>query len=450
MQVDAKQMQSGSSKPPGADLLTGLFRHEAGRLVASLSRVLGPHNIELAEDVVQDALETALQSWKLQIPDNPAAWLTRVARNRALDLIRRAGTERRFAAEYVEQPDSEWMLSSTVEDSLSEAAAAENQIRMMLTICQVDLGEETHVTLILKFLCGFSTREIAAAYLTSDATIDKRLQRGRAALKKKLSLVPSNARFDRTILDSVLAALYLLFSEGYHGSHASSPVRGVLCEEALRLCALLTEEALSESDQEASPNAHALMALMCLHFARIEGRVDAEGALLPLELQDRLTWSHEFIDRGVVHLAAAASGVELSRYHLEAGIACLHCTASSVEETNWSDVLHLYELLKAQSGNPVVAICCALARAMCGDVHAALIEIVTLGAEPRLLDYPFYWAARGEINARAQRADEAAECFGYAARCARNPPEQHAFLRDDWWGRLRIGDGVTATQAPES
>ena len=238
----------------------------------------------------------------------------------------------------------------------------------------------------------------------------------------------------------MLAALYLLFSEGYHGSHATSPVRGVLCEEALRLCALITEEALTTNDQEASPNAHALMALMCLHFARIEGRVDAEGALLPLEMQDRRTWSREFIDRGVVHLAAAATGVELSRYHLEAGIACLHCTAPSVEETNWSEVLRLYELLKAQSGNPVVAICCALARAMRGDVHEALTEILTLGEEPRLLDYPFYWAARGEINARAQRVDEAAECFSRASRCARNPSEQHAFLRDDWWGRVRNSD----------
>ena len=122
--------------------------------MASLSRLFGPHNIDLAEDVVQDALEAALQSWKFKVPDNPAAWLTRVVRNRALDVIRHRGTERKFAAEYLQQLDSEWMLAATVDESLTEIAAAENQIRMMYTICQANLGEDTHVTLILKFLCG--------------------------------------------------------------------------------------------------------------------------------------------------------------------------------------------------------------------------------------------------------------------------------------------------------
>ena len=400
--------------------------------MASLSRLFGPHNIDLAEDVVQDALEAALQSWKFKVPDNPAAWLTRVVRNRALDVIRHRGTERKFAAEYLQQLDSEWMLAVTVDESLTEIAAAENQIRMMYTICQANLGEDTHVTLILKFLCGFSTHEIAAAYLTSDTIIDKRLQRGRSALKKMRSLAPQSVRSDRECLGPVLAALYLLFSEGYHGSHPATPVRSVLCEEAMRLCAMLTENA-----QDTIPAAHALMALMYLNFARLDGRLDHDGLLLPLEMQDRSGWNRGAIERGLLHLSKAAKGTELSRYHLEAGISSLHSVAPSVEETNWPEVCRHYDLLYEQNRSPVVAVCRALAMAMMGDTEKAVVEIIGIGDHHQMLDYPFYWAARGEIHARAGHTVETKQCFSRAAKCARNLPEQNAFLREDWWGRAR-------------
>jgi RNA polymerase sigma factor (sigma-70 family) len=414
---------SASTQP--ATLVASLFRHESGRLVASLTRLFGPHNLQLAEDVVQDALECAMQAWKFQIPDNPTAWLSKVARNRALDVIRHGAIERRFADDYQAQLASEWTLAVTVEESLAAASAAENQLRMMLTVCQPQLSEETQVTLILKFLCGFAASEIAAAFLSTEETINKRVQRGRSALLQLGSLIPAasgGAGDSRS--GAVLRALYLLFNEGYHGSHPSMPTRVVLCEEALRLCALMTEGHYS-----AGPQAHALMALMCFHFARVPGRVDAEGIYLPLAQQDRAVWDRALIDRGLSHLSRSASGTELSALHLEAGIACQHCLAPSLAATDWGAILGLYDLLYERNASPVIAINRALVRAYAGDPLRAMQEAVGLAEEPVLARYPFYWAARGEIHAQADQREEAQRCYQQAATLARSPAEQHAFLR---------------------
>ena len=407
-------------------LVANLFRHESGRLVAALTRLFGPQNLQLAEDVVQEALETALQAWKFRLPDNPSAWLAKVARNRALDVIRRGAVERRFAEDHRAQLASEWSLATTVEDSLAEASSAENQLRMMLTVCQPQLSEETQVTLILKFLCGFASSEIAAAFLSTEETIDKRLQRGRAVLRQLESLAPA-ALIDSqdARLSAVLRALYLLFNEGYHGSHPSMPTRVVLCEEAMRLCAFMTE-----GMDVASPQAHALMALMCFHFSRVSGRIGPDGNYLPLAQQDRTVWDRALIERGLAHLNHSARGPELSALHLEAGIACQHCLAPSLAATDWDTILGLYDLLHESNPSPVIAINRALARAYAGDPQSALSEAVDLAGEPTLARYPFYWAARGEIHARANQREEAYGCYQRAATLARNPAEERAFLRN--------------------
>jgi RNA polymerase sigma factor (sigma-70 family) len=417
--------ESAQSGQPEA-LVASLFRHESGRLVAALTRLFGPHNLQLAEDVVQEALETALQAWKFRVPDNPRAWLSKVARNRALDVIRRGAVERRFARDFHEQLASEWTLATTVDESLAEASIAENQLRMMLTVCQPQMSEETQVTLILKFLCGFASSEIAAAFLCTEETIDKRLQRGRMVLRQMESLAPAtlaNAQDSR--LGAVLRALYLLFNEGYHGSHPSMPTRVVLCEEALRLCAFLTE-----GMNGGRPQAHALMALMCFHFSRVAGRIDSAGIYLPLAQQDRTVWDRALMERGLAHLNHSARGTELSALHLEAGIACQHCLAPSLAETDWNAILGLYHLLYERNPSPVIAINRALARAYAGDPQGALSDAVELAEEPALVHYPFYWAARGEIHARANQRDEAHDCYRRAATLARNPAEERAFLRN--------------------
>ena len=409
-----------------APLVESLFRHESGRLVAALTRLFGPHNLELAEDVVQEALETALQAWKFQIPDNPAAWLSRVARNRALDVIRHGGIERRYADDCQFELHTEWTLAPTVDESLATASATENQLRLMFTVCQPGLSIDTQVTLILKFLCGFGSAEIAAAFLTSGGTIAKRLQRGRAVLRDVGALVPAAAiALDDPRLDAVLGALYLLFNEGYHGSHPTAPTRAVLCEEAVRLCALLTEARAS-----AAPRAHALMALMCFHLARVPGRIDAQGIYLALAQQDRALWDQGLIARGMQHLRAAAQGSELSDWHLEAGIACQHSLAASLQETDWRTILQHYELLYARNPGPVIALNRALSRAYAGNPQAARAEVTALASEPSLSRYPFYWAARGEIHARSAQRAEARRCYQHAATLARSEPERLAFLRN--------------------
>ena len=394
--------------------------------MAALTRLFGPQNLQLAEDVVQEALECALQAWKFRLPDNPAAWLSKVARNRALDMIRRGAVERRFADDYREQLASEWSLATTVEESLAEASTAENQLRMMLTVCQPQLSEETQVTLILKFLCGFASSEIAAAFLSTEETIDKRLQRGRSVLRQLGSLAPATfTDSEDSRRGAVLRALYLLFNEGYHGSHPSMPTRVVLCEEAMRLCAFMTE-----GTDSGSPQAHALMALMCFHFSRVPGRVDSDGIYLSLAQQDRAVWDRAFMERGLAHLNHSARGPELSALHLEAGIACQHCLAPSLAATDWAAILGLYDLLYRRNPSPVIAINRALARAYAGDPKGALREAVDLAEEPALARYPFYWAARGEIHARENQRAAAHDCYRRAATLARNPAEERAFLRN--------------------
>ena len=165
-------MKSAGEVTTADHLAASLFRHESTRLVASLVRLFGPRNLDLAEDVVQEALETALQAWKFQVPDNPAAWLSRVARNRAVDIVRREAMQRQFSAEHASLLASSWTATSTIEEALQESAADDNQLRMMLTLCHPKLSEETHVTLILKFLCGFSARELAEAFLTNEQIIN--------------------------------------------------------------------------------------------------------------------------------------------------------------------------------------------------------------------------------------------------------------------------------------
>ena len=419
-------MTGPSAQAEPQALVASLFRHEAARLVAALTRLFGPHNLELAEDVVQEALETALQAWKFNIPDNPSAWLNKVARNRALDVIRHSGIERRYADELRGMLASEWTLATTVEQSLDDASSPENLLRLMFTVCQPQLAEETQITLILKFLCGFASSEIAAAFLTNEQTIAKRLQRGRAVLRELGSLAPSPlAAGHDPRLDAVLGALYLLFNEGYHGSHATTQTRAVLCDEAVRLCGLLTEQG-----DVGTPKAHALMALMCFHLARLAGRMDGEGIYLPLARQDRSRWNPALKERGLFHLNTSARGTELSVWHLEAAIAGQHTLAASLEETDWQTIVQLYELLYARNTSPVIAMNRALSRAYAGDVQQALAEIASLAHEPALVSYPFLWAARGAIHARAEQVAEARRCYQHAATLARSVAEKRAFLRN--------------------
>src|SRR5262245_50398761 len=217
-----------------------LFRRESGRMVAVLTRIFGVHNLALAEDVVQDAFCRALEVWKFHgMPENPSAWLMTTAKNRAIDVLRRERTARTFAPELGRLLDSEWTLVPTVEEIFEAQAWPDDLLRMMFSCCHPRLPEEVQIALVLNILCGFSVGEIAAAFLSSEAAIHKRIQRGKKALAGSKRLFDLTGDDLSTRLSVVQRALYLLFNEGYHGASAEAAVRSELCEEALRLMRLL-------------------------------------------------------------------------------------------------------------------------------------------------------------------------------------------------------------------
>jgi len=403
-----------------------LFRRESGRMVAVLTRIFGVHNLALAEDVVQDAFCHALEVWPFRgMPDNPTAWLMAAAKNRAIDVLRRERTARTFAPELGRRLDSEWTLVPTVEERFASHAIQDDLLRMMFSCCHPRLKEEAQVALMLNILCGFSVREVANAFVTGHAAIEKRIQRSREVLAGSKTLFDlGDESAIRARLPAVQRALYLLFNEGYHGASTKSAVRWELCGEAMRLAALLREH-----PGAASPATFALSALMSLHAARLPARVDAEGELIALFDQDREQWDRALVAEGERLLEQSAAGPELTEYHVEAAIAWVHTTARSAEKTDWRRIVSLYDQLLVIRPSPIVALNRAIAIAQQEGPERGLDEIRGIAESDRLIHYPFYAAAQGELELRRGRIDAAREHFLSALGLARNPAERHFFER---------------------
>ena len=407
-----------------------LFRHEAGRLVAILTRLFGIQNLALAEDVVQDAFCRALETWKFHgAPANPSAWLMATAKHRALDVLRREGTARRFAPELERELESEWTLVPAVEEAF-ETGLNDTQLRLMFSCIHPRLPEETQVALVLHLLCGFGMTEAAAAFLKSPAAMEKRIVRAKKTLAGSKRLFDLTAGDVAARLPAVLRALYLLFNEGYHGASAESAVRGELCEEALRLVHLLVEHRLTST-----PSAHALAALLNFHAARLPGRLDAEGNLLLLADHDRSRWNADRIAEGRRQMELSAAGSELTVYHVESAIAALHAQARSASDTDWPGVVSLYDTLMSIQPSPVVALNRAVALAQRDGPARGLEEISRIEDRERLDRYPFLHTAVGEFELRLGRTRKARHSFEEALKRARNPAERR-FLEQ----RLRTVD----------
>jgi RNA polymerase sigma factor (sigma-70 family) len=398
-------------------LVEDLFRRESAHLVAALARLLGPSKLALAEDVVHDALLSAMQAWRFGPPDDPKAWILQVAKRRAIDLLRR---DRRLEA-LPPELDAE----GAVDVALSPEADAENQLAMMFAVCDDALAAETHVTLILRLLCGLSPTEIARAFLVDVQTIDRRLHRGRMRVQQlgKLHDVRSVDEV-RTRQLSVEQALYLLFNEGYHGSDPESPLHPAMCADALRLAELLLEATAVEPR-----TAHALAALFCFNAARLPARLDDEGVIVPLAEQDRSRWDRDLMGRGLRHLGESATGDGYTRWHLEAGIAFEHTSASTMAETNWARIVEYYDALMALAPGPVVALNRGLALAEVHGLDAGRRALASLAEDPKLAEYSFYWAARADIERRAGRAGEARVLYQRAMVMARSRAERLSYER---------------------
>ncbi|HEV7664608.1 MAG TPA: sigma-70 family RNA polymerase sigma factor [Chloroflexota bacterium] len=367
-----------------------VFREEAGRLTSALMRVLG--DFSQAEEVVQDAVLVALERWPRDgIPDQPGAWLFTVARRRALDLVRRQSRYREKLMQL------EYPLSQEPDDRL----------RLIFTCCHPALAREAQVGLTLRAVCGLTTAEIARAFLVSEATLAKRLLRARkkiveAGIRYRL---PEPEDLDERLRE-VLAVLYLLFNEGYLSSGPGAPTRRDLADDAAWLCGLLVKLLPGE------PEPLGLLALMRLHLARAASRFDEQGQIVLLQDQDRTLWDRQALGQAQALLAAAARGRKPGPFQLQAAIVAVHAEAASWSETDWPQVLGLYDAMLRMTPTAVVRLNRAVAVRHVHGPAAALEEVEAL-AEP-LGGYYLWHAVRGELlralgrEAQAMAADRQA------------------------------------------
>jgi RNA polymerase sigma-70 factor (ECF subfamily) len=403
-------------------LLDHLFRRQAGRIVAHLARLLGPAYLELAEETVQEAMLRALQTWPTQgLPENPAAWLFRVAHNAAIDAVRRNRALReKTDAIVTELTRSSFALPG---DPDVEEQLRDDELRMIFLCCHPDIPGDSSVALSLKTVGGFSVREIARAFLADDAAIAQRLVRTKRQIRETgLTLdSPGGTELERR-MDPVLDVIYFIFNEGYTAHEGDDLIRMDLCREALRLALLIAGSSLAQ------PRVHALVALIALQAARTEARVDSAGNLVLLEEQDRSRWDQQLISLGFHHFDRSMSGDRVSQYHVEAAIAATHARASATGSIDWQWILQLYDQLLELNPSPVVVLNRAVAVAKIEGPQSALQAIEPLEADPKLRHYYLLLAIRGHLLLELGRRSEAAICFRAALECRCSEPERR-FLR---------------------
>lgn len=416
-------MSTGSARA-AVDLL---FRRRAGQLTATLSRILGIEHLDLIEDVVQDAFVTALRRWPTAgIPDDPGAWILMVARNRALDVLRRQSSWREKTAELERSilPDRPVPGSSHAAPPVYFSdEIADDELRLILAMCHPTLSRDARVALTLKSAGGFTTEEIARAFLTSKSTVAQRLVRAKRAFRDgRIILEIPTADELRVRLDSVLEVIYLMFNEGYSATSSDHLVRAELCGEAIRLAELLATHPLVRG-----PRIHALAALFLFQAARLPGRTDRGGDLLPLDRQDRSLWDRHLLRRALEHHRRSARGDELSPYHLQAEIASCHALAPSFEKTDWPRILDCYDALLEIDPSPVVALNRAVAVAQTEGPEAGLEALAPVLDDAALASYDHLFAVRAELLARAGNPDAAREAIRRAVELARSPPRREYY-----------------------
>lgn len=395
-----------------------LFRHSAGRMVATLTSILGSEHLSLAEEVVQDALMKALQQWSIRgTPDDPVAWLFHVARNGAIDQLRRSSTLRDKEQQIV----AEFNEPARVDDAHFTHELADDELRMMLMCCHPAIPEESRIALTLKTVCAFSVDEIARAFLTTNETIAQRIVRAKKKIREERIAMTMPSRDALPLRrESLLKVLYLMFNEGYSAHEGDDLVRADLCEEAIRLTRLVASHPVASS-----PEVHALLAILLFQAARLPARVNAGGELMILAEQDRSLWNRSMIAEGLRQLDRAASGEVVTRYHIEAGIAATHATSRSFEETDWNTIVGLYDELVAINPSPVVKLNRAVAIAMAKGVACGIQEIERI----TLPDYLPLVVALGELSLRAGDRERAAAHFRQALELPSTTPEKKFLLK---------------------
>lgn len=399
-----------------------LFRREWGKLVAVLTKLFGTENLQLTEDVVQETLLTALNNWKINgLPNNPEAWLFSAARNKAIDILRKQQLHQQYARNITPLLKSEYSLSPTVHELVNANSIDDDQLKMMFVCCHPILSSEAQVAIILKTLCGFSVAEIAKAFVSNYDTIEKRLYRARQALKENnVSFDLPNSTQLNERLENVLTALYLLFNEGYNSTHHDDLIRTDLMQEAIRLCELTCKSKLVNSGA-----GYALLSLMCFTAARNKARIDNRGNIVLLKDQDRKLWDTELIKRAIQYLDKSSVSEQISRYHIEAGIAFEHAKAKQYADTNWKNILHYYDVLYQLQPSPIVALNRAI---IIVETHGAATAIEAVHTIPNLEQLKNFYllpATLGELHSQLEEKEKAMFYFTKAMQLTQSAAEKH-------------------------
>ena len=429
---------------PIAQIVEQVYRQESGQILATLIASL--RDFTLAEDALQDAVEVALRQWPASgVPRNPAAWLTAIARRRAIDRLRREGILAR--KQETLQALTLDMASDGDDDADGDpddaAPIPDERLKLLFTCCHPALPLEARVALTLRTLGGLSTAEIASAFLTPLPTMAQRLVRAQRKIRDAgipYRVPPLPLLAER--IEGVLAVLYLIFNEGYASTSGDALIRQDLCAEAIRLTRVLVELIAREPELPDAPEATGLLALMLLHSSRRAARVDAAGNLVVLEDQDRTRWNWGEIIEGMELLDAALAQRQPGPYQIQAAISALHAEAPTPGETDWRQIALLYARLADMTPSPVVELNQAVAVAMADSPEAGLALLDQLRLEETLAHYHLYHAARADLLRRAARHEEAATAYRAALRLCQNRIEQRFLQR-------RLAE-VTARHASET
>lgn len=399
------------------ELLPHLFRAEYRKIVAVLCRRFGFAQVESAEDIAGETFLTAAQCWGVEgLPKNPTAWLYNVAKNKALNFLKRASLFQQKIAPSLKE-EAEQVEETTID--LSPQNIIDSQLQMMFAVCHPALSAEAQVGLCLRILCGFGIDEIASAFFTNKETINKRLQRAKEKLRDENITIelPSVQQMDER-LNAVLTAIYLLFNEGYYSSGKDAALSKEVCFEAMRLCTMLVENVRTNK-----PQVNALLSLMCFHASRLDARVDKDGALVLYHEQDTGLWNVDLVSKGAYFLHCSAAGDQISKYHLEAGIAYWNTQKEDTKE-KWENILQLYNRLLQIEYSPVAALNRTYALSKANGKAEAIVEAEKL----QLTGNRFYFALLGELYAGIDNT-RARMNFEKALALAKNEWDKQAIER---------------------
>lgn len=399
------------------ELIPHLFRTEAGKITTVLCKLYGMDQVELAEDITADTFLSAMETWPYKgIPPNPAAWLYTVAKHKAINFFTRKKIFDEKITRELQLPD---IISENDDPDFSAENIADSQLRMLFAVCDPVIADESQIALALRILCGFGIEEIANAFLCTKEVIYKRIFRAKERLRnvKFQAEYPDPVQIE-TRSENVLRTIYLLFSEGYYSETNENTLREDLCFEAMRLVNLLLE-----NEKTNNPSANALMALMCFHASRFAARRDSQGRMIFYDDQDESLWNRDLIAKGSYFFQLSSKGNEISRYHLEAGIAYWHTIRNDTKD-KWENILQLYNKLLVLEYSPMAA----LNRTYALSKARSVGEAISAAEKLQLNDSQYYFTLLGVLY-KNNDAEKSRNYLNRALELAKTPADRDALNR---------------------